>query len=86
MIGIIAFHVAVTTRELGYIPLVGTVLPFLFLLAIFPLTVGLVCCLTVGLSVIGSNVIVTHGGASPSRFSFFSTHSFFFSSSFLGGL
>lgn len=69
VLGITAFIVTVITRDCGYISFVWTILLFLFLPDVF----GLVCCWAVGLGVRSLDVVLTHGGASPSLFSPFST-------------
>lgn len=78
--------IAVIARDLGDISLVGIILSFSYLPTIFLLTVGLVCCLAIGLNIIGSNVVLTHCRASFSWFLPSLTRLFFFSPSFSGGL
>lgn len=72
---IMAFFVGAIARDHDNIlPLTLTVTTsFSFSLAIFSLTVGLVCCLPVGLNVIGPDVILTHDRANSSLFPSFST-------------
>lgn len=84
--GIIALLVAVIVCNLENFFFIGTVLLFHFFLAIFFLTVSLICCFVISFSVIDSDVVLTHNGASFSLFLASLTRLFFFSPSLLGGL